>query len=795
MRAGGRKVVIEDRKDGSWLGEWFDKNDVEAPLIKRFIQAHPDYIIYGEWTGGQAKDKFQGAIKDYDAKHLRTVRIFDVFDTIADSYIEDHVWRDMIAREIPELSEFCVPILAEFDDPTEEQLWEVAENNTYMLEEAGHAGEGIVLRNPDFRDEYGNYHIVNANYSASYTNSHSKQFNVAENLAWDGYSSGSDPFSGWYYKEKAIYDEAAKTNTYNGVALPENWQSMSGYQLSQANNAFYSKVGHYLNIINASSAYTGFAVTHHIPAEATRNYKNTYAQEFSPSPMQAGYGKTLPEGLTFGTATANGNVSVDEYERILTAYVEKVRAEDPALTQAKADLQAAIKAHEDAQAAAADKDAVATTAQAAYDQAYAAAEKASADDATAQKGKTDAKAALDAAQEEQSRAEAAVEGAKDAVNAAQAEVAELESQIESAAEAKAAASGDLIQAEADLPAVQQALDKAKADREDMFAGVADAEQAVKNAQGKYDEKLAIRDDAATKQLSAADAHGAAQQLLEQSTLAANTAEVELSKARSDAANAAEQVRLRQQAYDAKEIEFAELSKALEDLDAATVDYNEKISNSNKATADREAGDTKVESTENAADAAASEKETAKGLLVWDVIKDAGTNGRYPKIDELVAAHRAASASYVQAITAYKVAQDTFAPVAATFAVAQSHADASYANVAAAQGIYDEAVEWNTDYVILDGEGSKYEKGCGLGLRFRFSGPVDRFIELRVDGTIVDPASYTITSGSTIATLSAEYMEGLTHRRTHRVGALCEWRYRRRHLRSGSRCGEAKQGGR
>lgn len=158
--AGGRKAVIEDRKDGSWLGEWFDKNDVEAPLIKRFIQAHPDYIVYGEWMGGQAKDKFQGAIKDYDSEYLRTVRIFDVFDTTTDSYIEDHVWRYMIACETPELSEFCVPILAEFDDPTEEQLWEVAEENTYMLEEAGHAGEGIVLRNPYFRDEYGNYHIV-----------------------------------------------------------------------------------------------------------------------------------------------------------------------------------------------------------------------------------------------------------------------------------------------------------------------------------------------------------------------------------------------------------------------------------------------------------------------------------------------------------------------------------------------------------------------------------------------------------------------------------------------------------
>lgn len=157
---GGRKTPCADRKDVSWLAEWFDTDEKEAPYIKAFVTDNPSFVVYGEWMGGQVKDKFQGAIKDYDKKMLRTVQIFDIYDTDTDTYMEDHAWRDMIARDYPELAAFCVPILAEFDDPTEEELWQVAENNTYMLKEAGHAGEGIVLRNPDFKDEYGNYHIV-----------------------------------------------------------------------------------------------------------------------------------------------------------------------------------------------------------------------------------------------------------------------------------------------------------------------------------------------------------------------------------------------------------------------------------------------------------------------------------------------------------------------------------------------------------------------------------------------------------------------------------------------------------
>lgn len=180
---GGRNLPVEDKTDIAWLGDWFDTDEREAPALKKFVENNPNLIIYGEWLGGQTKDKFQGAIKDYDKKYLRTVQIFDIYDVNAECYLGDEEWRKMIAREYPELAEFCVPILGIFENPTEEELWALAEKNTYMLDEAGHAGEGIVLRNPDFRDEYGNYHIVKMVLSdwKQQANKRSKE-KIAENI-------------------------------------------------------------------------------------------------------------------------------------------------------------------------------------------------------------------------------------------------------------------------------------------------------------------------------------------------------------------------------------------------------------------------------------------------------------------------------------------------------------------------------------------------------------------------------------------------------------------------------------
>ncbi|MDO4466425.1 MAG: InlB B-repeat-containing protein [Bacillota bacterium] len=85
----------------------------------------------------------------------------------------------------------------------------------------------------------------NMNVSREIVN-HSGQFNVGENLAW-GYK---DPFEGWYYMEKEVYDyqmahpDASKEEIAEALDIPVS----------------FVMVGHYRNVVNKSYVVTGFAV-------------------------------------------------------------------------------------------------------------------------------------------------------------------------------------------------------------------------------------------------------------------------------------------------------------------------------------------------------------------------------------------------------------------------------------------------------------------------------------------------------------------------------------------------------
>ena len=107
---------------------------------------------------------------------------------------------------------------------------------------------------------------VQANWSAEYRK-HSEMYAVGENLAW-GYP---DPFKGWYDEEKAIYQAGSSGTT-----------------------------GHYLNIVTANYATTGFAV-------------NQYGA----------YGVT--HGQTFSGQEPGDTLSVEDFETLFNAYYNGVK--------------------------------------------------------------------------------------------------------------------------------------------------------------------------------------------------------------------------------------------------------------------------------------------------------------------------------------------------------------------------------------------------------------------------------------------------------------------------------------
>lgn len=107
---------------------------------------------------------------------------------------------------------------------------------------------------------------IDVNYSANNIG-HAGVYNVGENLAW-GYS---NPFTGWYYEEKAIYESNP--------------------------SAPFSEVGHYLNIINGSYGATGTAYS-----LGSRVYRSCSGQTF------------------YWSASYDGAYTVDEFRAKLAEY-------------------------------------------------------------------------------------------------------------------------------------------------------------------------------------------------------------------------------------------------------------------------------------------------------------------------------------------------------------------------------------------------------------------------------------------------------------------------------------------
>ena len=163
---------------------------------------------------------------------------------------------------------------------------------------------------------------VQANWSA-YNTKHSKLYPVSENLAW-GYI---DPFSGWYTREKEIYE----------------------------NGGGSIQTGHYRNIVNEKFGLTGFAVNQY--------YGVTHEQSFSCDKDYYPYKGT---GVDFDTYY---NDFMEYYDAITNAdeYVNEVKSN---LDAAKAELEAAkkkVEAAEKVVAAAKDKkDAVDKTVEEAF---------------------------------------------------------------------------------------------------------------------------------------------------------------------------------------------------------------------------------------------------------------------------------------------------------------------------------------------------------------------------------------------------------------------------------------------
>ena len=68
---------------------------------------------------------------------------------------------------------------------------------------------------------------------------------------------------------------------------------------------------------------------------------------------------------------------------------------------------------------------------------------------------------------------------------------------------------------------------------------------------------------------------------------------------------------------------------------------------------------------------------------------------------------------------------------------------------------------DASYAIVDGADSTYEEVNEGTLTIRGNGEFSKFVSVMVDGEVIDSSNYTVTEGSTIVTLTAEYLKTLS----------------------------------
>lgn len=122
-------------------------DDAQIAALKQFILDNPNLIVFGEWLAGVDGRKLAGTIKTYLNGGFY---VFAVFNVAAGRYFTHDEWVPMLDDVYDKLMR---PI-AVLDNPTEEEVDALLDKTGYDLP-PDTLGEGIVLYNFDFRDDYG----------------------------------------------------------------------------------------------------------------------------------------------------------------------------------------------------------------------------------------------------------------------------------------------------------------------------------------------------------------------------------------------------------------------------------------------------------------------------------------------------------------------------------------------------------------------------------------------------------------------------------------------------------------
>lgn len=137
LQFGSRNRHISLEKDNAGFME--EMQDHEG--LKKFLRFHDDATIYGEWL-------VPHSLKDYQDDSWRRFYVFDVFKD------GEYLRYDLVKIYCEMCDLDFIPCQAIIQNPTEEQLRFQMDKANFLMKD-GHKGEGIVIKNYNYKNKYG----------------------------------------------------------------------------------------------------------------------------------------------------------------------------------------------------------------------------------------------------------------------------------------------------------------------------------------------------------------------------------------------------------------------------------------------------------------------------------------------------------------------------------------------------------------------------------------------------------------------------------------------------------------
>lgn len=144
LRCGSRSKELHNPTDLQGFWTWVHAKENWPPLID-FFKVYPYYRLYGEWL-------VPHTLKTYQEDAWRKFYIFDVYYDQEDRYMGYEDYKELLE----EFELEYVPCLKEIKNGDHESFVKiVTQDNTFLIKDGEGVGEGIVIKNYEYRNKYG----------------------------------------------------------------------------------------------------------------------------------------------------------------------------------------------------------------------------------------------------------------------------------------------------------------------------------------------------------------------------------------------------------------------------------------------------------------------------------------------------------------------------------------------------------------------------------------------------------------------------------------------------------------